>query len=90
MDQQLDERLKAIEEQLAENTKIVTKIRRVQKRASTIRALYWIFIILLGLGAFYFITPFIDQLKSVYGVGEGGGSNFSDVIKQVKTYKDGM
>jgi hypothetical protein len=40
------------------------KIRRAQNWASFLRAVYWVIIIGLGIGAFYFLQPYIDQAKS--------------------------
>lgn len=47
-----------------ENNKMLRQIRRAQKWASFLRAVYWLVIIGLGIGTFYFLEPYIDQAKS--------------------------
>ncbi len=78
MDIQLQEKLNAIDAKLASVDETVTKIRKVQKMQANVRAAYWIFLILLGLGAFYFVQPVFDQLKETYGF--GGTTNDSESI----------
>lgn len=54
-----------------ENNKILRSIRRSMRMASIARAVYWVLIIGVSVGAFYFIQPYIDQLKDVYsGAGD--------------------
>jgi hypothetical protein len=57
-----------------ENNKILRSMKRSQQWASVMRAVYWIFIIGSAFGAYYFLQPYIDQLKDVY-------SGASDVLK---------
>jgi len=82
MEPNLEGRLKGIEIKLDRIEKIVTKIRKVQKRSATVRALYWVFIILLGLGAFYFIQPYINQVKDMYGFIGGDGQYIDEFVRQ--------
>ena len=46
-----------------ENNKMLQKIIRAQKFASFMRTLYWLIIIGIGVGAFYFLQPYIDQIQ---------------------------
>ena len=46
-----------------ENHKILRKMRRSQKITSFMRIVYWLIIIGIALGAFYFLQPYIDQLE---------------------------
>lgn len=57
-----------------ENNQILRSMRRSQVLASVTRAVYWVFIIGSAFGAYYFIQPYVDQLKDMYG---GAG----DVLK---------
>jgi len=48
-----------------ENNKILGKIHRYIKWSRALRALYWIIIIGSTLGLYYFIQPFIDNVRDV-------------------------
>ncbi|HVY36247.1 MAG TPA: hypothetical protein VG982_03185 [Candidatus Paceibacterota bacterium] len=75
MDPNLDARLKAIEIKLDNMSRMVSRMRGSQKRAAAFRVFYWLLIIGLSVGAFYFIQPYLTQLKSVYtGFSDIGGS----------------
>ncbi len=62
MDQEIKELLQANIELSRENNKILKKIRGTQKRAVITKILYWIIIIGIAVGAFYFIQPFIQKI----------------------------
>jgi len=47
-----------------ENNKMLRKIRRGQKWASFMRMVYWIIIIGVSIGAFYYLQPYIEQMQS--------------------------
>jgi hypothetical protein len=59
----LENTLKLVEE----NNKMLHKIRRHQKIASFSRFIYWLFIAGIGVGAFYFIQPYIEEVQSFVG-----------------------
>lgn len=83
MDPNLDGRLRAIEAKLESIERTVIKVRKVQRTNATVRALYWVVIILLSFGAFYFVQPYINQLKDAYGfVGGGDSKNIEELLKQ--------
>lgn len=89
MDEEIKNRLETIERKLTETHKIVAKIRRVQRSSNTVRLLYWVFLVLLALGAFYFIQPVINQLKSVYGFGNTGNTDtVSNFLNQLNGGND--
>ena len=46
-----------------ENNKMLRKMRRAQKMASFMRIIYWLIIIGIGIGAFYFLQPYINQIQ---------------------------
>ncbi len=87
MDIQLQEKLNAIDAKLSEIDETVAKIRKTQKMQANVRAAYWIFLILLGLGAFYFVQPFIDQLKDAYGFGGGNSNNSQNIDELIQQFK---
>ncbi len=75
------EQQKAFQELLEltrENNKILTKMYRSMMWGRVVRVLYWILVIGIAIGSFYFIQPYMDQLKEVYG-------NVSDAKTQFNT-----
>ncbi len=50
-----------------ENNEILRKMRRAARWARGFRIFYWTVIIVLSVGAYYVIQPYVDQLTSVYG-----------------------
>jgi apolipoprotein N-acyltransferase len=77
----LESRLKVIEEKIDQNHKLLIKVRNTQKLTHYMRIGYWVFIILLGLGAFYFLQPIIAQIGNIYNF----GSNELELIEELKT-----
>ena len=89
-----EETRKLLEENLKltkENHVMLKKIRGTQKTAQMLRALYWVFIIALAFGSFYFIQPYIKSLTKAYsdlGVNVNGLKNFGSSfdLNQVKEF----
>lgn len=77
MDQNLEERLNTIEKKIDENHVILVRIRRVQRNAGLFRLFYWLLIIGLTAGSFYFIQPYLQQISEVY-------SGFQDTQQDIK------
>jgi len=46
-----------------ENNKMLHKVRGVQKRATLFSVFYWIVIIGVSVGAFYFLQPYVDGFR---------------------------
>ena len=54
-----------------ENNQMLNSMRRSMRMQRIVNYLYWAFIILTALGAYYFVQPYINQLMSVYsGAGD--------------------
>jgi len=51
-----------------ENNELLLKLYNIQKWSQMIRIGYYIVIVLIGIGAFYFIKPFLGDLFSAYGL----------------------
>ena len=49
-----------------ENNVLLRKIRGVQKREVFFRLMYWLFLIGVGVGAFYFVQPYVDEIKDFF------------------------
>ncbi len=63
------ELIKIVEETRAlseDNNKILHSIQRQSRIALIVRAIYWVVIIGVTIGAFYYIQPYVDKLVSVY------------------------
>ncbi len=68
----MDQELKEIKSVLAntlslteENNRILKKLHRAHQIAVFMKVFYWVLIIGIAVGAFYFLQPFIDQTESV-------------------------
>ena len=49
-----------------ENHKLLKKIHRGALWGRTIRFIYWVVVLGLAVGAFYFLQPYIDQARELY------------------------
>lgn len=49
-----------------ENNKILRKMRRASRLGMLMHALYWVLIIVVGFGAFYFVQPFVESLLGAF------------------------
>ena len=58
-----------LEENLAlskENNELIKKVRNFQKWSRISRIFYWIIIIGVAYGAFYFLQPYIEKVMNLY------------------------
>ena len=69
-----------------DNNKVLHSMRRSMRTAGIMRAIYWIFIIGSAVSAYYFLEPYIDQIKNAYSKAEetlnnlkSGQSNFQNM-----------
>jgi len=70
-----DKRLRAVEKLVVENNRMLHKMRRAQILGTIFTVVYWLVIIGVGIGAFYFVQPYIESLYGVYGDIQGGVSD---------------
>ena len=61
-----------------ENNTMLKKIRHAQKIASFVRSVYWVIVIGLGIGAFYFVQPYFESLTGFFQDTSDSISNFKD------------
>jgi cytoskeletal protein RodZ len=66
MDPEDKELLKATYKLAEENNAILKKMRRNQRIASLLRVLYWVIVIGIGVGIFYFIQPYVDSVTNFF------------------------
>jgi len=67
MDVETKAMIETLSRQQAESHQLLKKIYRLNQVNLYTKFAYWVFLILLALGSFYFIKPFIGGLTSVYG-----------------------
>ncbi len=67
-----------------ENNAMLRKIRRSMRWSWISRALYWVLLIGISIGAFYFVQPYIDQLMGVYGGIQGDVQNIQGLFDQYR------
>lgn len=66
-----------------ENNKILHKLKRANTRASLYRWFYWVVIIGVSIGAFYYIEPYIKVATSAYKSLQTELSNVKTVTNKV-------
>ncbi|MFA5751401.1 MAG: hypothetical protein WCX79_03835 [Candidatus Paceibacterota bacterium] len=80
MEPELKEKIEESLRLAEENNKMIRKMRRTLEWSRIMRIIYWLFIIAMALGAYYYIQPYVEQIKGVYGDAkdnmEGFGSFF--------------
>ncbi|HXK40049.1 MAG TPA: hypothetical protein VJ837_04420 [Candidatus Paceibacterota bacterium] len=59
-----------------ENNIILRKMWRATLWGRAVKTLYWLVIIGITIGAFYFLQPYIDTLQDVYGGVQDAQANF--------------
>lgn len=70
-----------------ENNVLLRKIRRSLRVSQAVRITYWVLIIGLSIGAFYFIQPYIDQLLETYS---GLQSDYENVQGVFRSFGSGQ
>ncbi len=90
MDEEILKRLDTIEKKVDENNEILVKLLKAHRRRTIFTMAYWAIIILIALGAFYFVQPYVKSLIGVYssigslgeGVVPGEVFRIEDLIEQ--------
>jgi hypothetical protein len=86
-EQDIRNMLKETLELTKENHFMLKKLRSAQKRASFFRAFYWLAIIGISLGAYYYIQPYVNTLIKIYTGGVSGFKNVQDLGKSIPDAK---
>ena len=66
MDSESNKLLEETLELARENNKILRGIRRSQRIASFMSLLYWVVVIGVAIGAFYYLQPYVDQAQKFW------------------------
>lgn len=72
-----EEMLKRILELTEENTRKINSLYRAHIWSTVRTVIYWMLIIGIGIGAFYFIQPFVDRIVGVVQVVNGSATGTS-------------
>jgi hypothetical protein len=64
MDPESERLLKETFELEKDNNLMLRKLRNGQRWASIMRGIYWLIIIGISIGAFYFLQPYVEQMES--------------------------
>lgn len=75
------EMLKKTLELSQENNKMLHSIRRSMKWGRVVKIIYWVVIIGAAIGAYYYITPYIDSAVGAYGNVKGDLKSFGDLFR---------
>jgi hypothetical protein len=75
------EMLKKTLELTQENNRMLQYIRRSIVRGRIFKIIYWVVIIGAGIGAYYYIEPYIDTAISAYGNVKGDLKSFGDLFR---------
>ncbi len=80
MDQSPNPKLDELLELTRENNKILRSMRRAQRWAAVMRVIYWIILIGVSVGAFYFLQPYLKQVTDLYNNSRGALGNFTTLL----------
>jgi len=83
MDPELKKLTEVNMELLKENNRMLKKMRRTQKRSTFFKFLYWLVIIGIALGGFYFLQPYFQQVKVLYEQIVPGLQNIGEIGKSL-------
>ena len=86
----MKELLEQVKATAEENNKILKSIRRSSRISYFFSILYWIVIISISVGAFYYVQPYIDDLTKTYSQIKDTSNKISNVstspIQSIKNY----
>jgi len=71
-----------------ENNILLKKVRRFQNLSRLSKIFYWIVIIAIALGAFYFLQPVIEKFTSVFDKVIPGLENIQDLSGKIPNTQD--
>lgn len=89
MDEKDKELLRDIQAMTEENNKILKKMNRRAVLGSISRLLYWVLIVGIAFGAYYFIEPYVTKMTNLYNSVSNSGILNTD-LKTVKTVSDAI
>ena len=70
---------------LKENNELLRKIHGIQRWSQITKIVYWIIILGIAFGSFYFIQPYIDNILRVYSTGVSEINTIKNISKKLNT-----
>ena len=65
----------------AENNRMLHSMKRSMLWSRIMSVLYWILIIGISVGAFYYIQPYLNQAMDIYNSAKGDLNNVGSLLK---------
>jgi hypothetical protein len=78
------EMLKKTLELSQENNKMLRSMRRSMAMGRVFKIIYWVVIVGAAIGAYYYVTPYIDSAVGAYGSVKGDVKSFWDLFNLKK------
>jgi hypothetical protein len=88
MDEREKEMLRNIQVMTEENNKILKKMNRRAILGTASRLLYWVVIIAVAFGAYYFIEPYVNKVADLYKLINSGTAGID--LKNVQNISDAI
>ena len=66
-----------------ENNKILKSIRSSARWSLALKVSYWVLIIVLSYGAYYFIQPYLQTMLGLYGQVQGNVESVQNVTSKI-------
>ena len=67
-----------------ENNELLRNLKRRARLSNVMKILYWVVIIGISLGAFYFIQPYVDMVRGLTGGSSTKENNSNSYAQQIK------
>ena len=77
-----------------ENNHMLKRLRNGQRWATITKIIYWLFLIGLSVGAYYYLEPYVKTVRGIYDTNSSyfesmkgsfsDAKNFSDFLNQIK------
>ncbi len=67
-----------------ENNDILRSIQRTMRFSHFLNIIYWIVIIGIAVGAFYFVQPYVKEFQSMYASAQSQFGSFANMFNTLK------
>jgi len=90
MDDEIENLLKETKTLVEENNKILKGIRRSNRWGAFIKTVYWIIIIVITIGAFAYIQPYLNSMIKIYNQLEGTSTDITNLKNNQNSFTNGI
>ncbi len=81
MDPEMKQKIDELFELTKENNQMLRTLRRLQRWSTALKVVYWIILLGIAAGAFYFLQPYVTQIKDI-------GTSLSKTSTNFQSYFD--